>query len=97
MPNWTYPPPDHPSPPEIDDATLCKVFGVPTMPLVHGLAPITNDYTAGFHAGLAAAVEWMRAIPHIEMPTHQPDVVSLHDMSAREASMHLERMINEAK
>lgn len=80
-----------------DDATLREIFGVPSIPPVPGIAPITNDYTAGFHAGLRAAVQWMRAIPNIEMPTRDPDVVSLHDMSAREAALHLEELIETAK
>lgn len=80
-----------------DDATLRDVFGVPKIPLVHGIAPITDDYTAGFHAGLRAAVQWMRAIPHIEMPTRDPEVVTLHDMSALEAALHLEELIETEK
>lgn len=69
---------------------LKRIFGVPKMPAVRGLEPVHDDYTAGFANGVEAAVEWLRAIPNIEMPTSEPDVISLHDMSAKEAACHLE-------
>lgn len=69
------------------------LFGVQDVPDVPRFAPVRDDYTAGFANGVEAVLEWLRALPKIEMPTHDPDVVSIHDMSALEAAIHLEGKI----
>lgn len=81
--------------PDIDPNTLSKLFGVDRdkIPAVRGLEPVRNDFTSGFEAGVEAAVEWLRALPQIEMPIGTPDVVSLYYMSALEAACHLEEQI----
>lgn len=81
--------------PDIDPKTLAKLFGVDLdkIPAVRGLESVRNDFTSGFEAGVMAAMEWLRALPQIEMPTGTPDVVSLHYMSALEAAGHLEEQI----
>lgn len=81
--------------PDIDPKTLAKLFGLDLdkIPAVRGFEPVRNDFTSGFEAGLIAAVEWLRALPQAEMPTRQPDVVSLHYMSALEAASFLEEQI----
>lgn len=76
---------------------LRKIFGVPDMPPVPGFRPVRDDYTAGFANGVEAVRDWLRSIPKIEMPTHDPDVVSIHDMSALEAAMHLDEIIEAVK
>ena len=73
------------------------MFGVKDMPDVPGLVPIRDDRTAGFVDGVAAVLSWLRSIPKIEMPTRDPDVVSVHDMSALEAAIHLEEKLEAAK
>jgi hypothetical protein len=88
--------PKPPTPePIIDPNTLSKLFGVDRdkIPAVRGLEPVRNDYTSGFEAGVTAAVEWLRALPQIEMPTKTPNVFTVHDMSALEAAGHLEEQV----
>lgn len=76
---------------------LKKLFGVPDIPDVPRFKPVRDDYTAGFANGVEAALEWLRSLPKIEMPTREPDVVSIHDMSALEAAIHLEEKIEALK
>jgi len=75
------------------DRELRALFGVKEMPDVAGFKPVRDDYTAGFANGVEAVLEWLRALPNIEMPTRDPQVVSIHDMSALEAAIHLEQKI----
>lgn len=82
---------------QFDDATLKDIFGVPDMPKVTGVRPVKDDYTAGFASGVEAVRDWLRSIPKIEMPTSEPDVVSIHDMSALEAAAHLDEIIERVK
>lgn len=76
---------------------LKKIFGVPEMPAVPGFRPVRDDYTAGFANGVEAVRDWLRSIPKIEMPTHQKNIVSIHDMSALEAATHLDEIIEDMK
>lgn len=76
---------------------LREIFGVKDTPDVPGLAPIRDDRTAGFVDGVEAVLSWLRSLPKIEMPTHDPNVVSIHDMSALEAAIHLEEKLEAAK
>jgi len=76
---------------------LREMFGVRDMPDVPGLAPVRDDRTAGFVAGVAAVLSWLRSLPKIEMPTHDHNVVSIHDMSALEAAIHIEEKLEAAK
>lgn len=82
---------------QITDGELREIFGVREMPEVPGLMPIRDDRTAGFVDGVAAVLEWLRSLPKIEMPTREPDVVSIHDMSALEAAIHLEEKLQAAR
>ena len=82
---------------EITDGELRQIFGVKPMPDICGLGPIRDDRSAGFVDGVEAVLVWMRALPKIEMPTHDPNVVSIHDMSALEAAIHLEEKLEAAK
>lgn len=76
---------------------LKKIFGVPDMPPVSGFKPVRDDYSAGFANGVEAVRDWLRSVPKIEMPTRNPDVVSIHDMSALEAAAHLDDIIETMK
>lgn len=76
---------------------LKKIFGVPDMPPVPGFKPVRDDYSAGFANGVEAVRDWLRSIPKIEMPTRDPDVVNIHDMSALEAAAHLDEIIETMK
>jgi hypothetical protein len=76
---------------------LRKIFGVKAVPDVPGLTPIRDDRTAGFVDGVESVLSWLRSLPKIEMPTHDPNVVSIHDMSALEAAIHLEEKLEAAK
>ena len=82
---------------QFDDARIRDIFGVGDIPDVPGFAPVLDDYTAGFASGVEAALEWLRSLPKIQMPTHEPDVVSIHDMSALEAAIYLEEKIEIVK
>ncbi len=81
---------------QITDGELREIFGVRDVPDVPGLVPIRDDRTAGFVDGVAAVLSWLRSLPKIEMPTLDPDVVEIHDMSALEAAIHLEEKLEAA-
>lgn len=76
---------------------LKKLFGVPDIPDVPRLKRIRDDHTASFLDGVEATLEWLRSLPKIQMPTREPDVVSIHDMSALEAAIYLEEKIEAVK
>lgn len=81
----------------ITDGELRALFGAKEMPDVPRFKPVRDDYTAGFANGVEAVLEWLRSLPKIEMPTHQTGVVSIHDMSALEAAIHLEQKIENVR
>ncbi len=84
-------------PGQITDGELRAIFGVMDIPDVPRFRPVRDDYTAGFANGVEAALEWLRSLPKIEMPTHEKDVVTVHDMSALEAAIYLEEKIETVK
>ena len=81
----------------ITDGELRALFGVKDMPDVPRFEPVRDDYTAGFANGVEAVLEWLRALPKIEMPTKDPQLITIHDMSALEAAIHLEQKIEDVR